>query len=171
MADDAKPPRGLNRRALLTGAAIGAAGAGAAAVGIGGTGATSKWLGLLAVVLASVNIFGGFAVTAMLAVSLRESSEAGAEIRQFEPARKALAQNAAFAGNDEHRPEPCRVAPPDEARQRTMRIVLRHAVQIEPRLDLFRPARDPSCPLALQYHRPGFWRQRLWLPTGQSGFL
>ncbi len=34
-----------------------------AAVGIGSGGATSKWLGLLAVVLASVNIFGGFAVT------------------------------------------------------------------------------------------------------------
>ena len=37
-----------------------------AAAGIGGTGATSKWLGLLAVVLASVNIFGGFAVTARM---------------------------------------------------------------------------------------------------------
>ncbi|HEX9931527.1 MAG TPA: proton-translocating transhydrogenase family protein [Allosphingosinicella sp.] len=29
-------------------------------------GSTSKWLGLLAVVLASVNIFGGFAVTARM---------------------------------------------------------------------------------------------------------
>ena len=38
----------------------------AAAVGIGNGGATSKWLGLLAVVLASVNIFGGFAVTARM---------------------------------------------------------------------------------------------------------
>ena len=37
-----------------------------AAAGIGGGGATSKWLGLLAVVLASVNIFGGFAVTARM---------------------------------------------------------------------------------------------------------
>jgi len=37
-----------------------------AAIGIGGTGATSTWLGLLAVVLASVNIFGGFAVTARM---------------------------------------------------------------------------------------------------------
>ena len=35
----------------------------AAAGGLGATGATSKWLGLLGVVLASVNIFGGFAVT------------------------------------------------------------------------------------------------------------
>ena len=37
-----------------------------AAVGIGSGGATSKWLGLLGVVLASVNIFGGFAVTARM---------------------------------------------------------------------------------------------------------
>ena len=37
-----------------------------AAIGIGGGGETSKWLGLLAVVLASVNIFGGFAVTARM---------------------------------------------------------------------------------------------------------
>jgi NAD(P) transhydrogenase subunit alpha len=38
----------------------------AAAAGLGATGTTSKWLGLLAVVLASVNIFGGFAVTARM---------------------------------------------------------------------------------------------------------
>ena len=38
----------------------------AAAVTMGSGGATSKWLGLLAVVLASVNIFGGFAVTARM---------------------------------------------------------------------------------------------------------
>ena len=37
-----------------------------AAVTIGESGTTSKWLGLLAVVLASVNIFGGFAVTARM---------------------------------------------------------------------------------------------------------
>ena len=37
-----------------------------AAIGIGAGGTTSKWLGLLAVVLASVNIFGGFAVTARM---------------------------------------------------------------------------------------------------------
>ena len=34
-----------------------------AAMGLGEGGAVSKWLGLLAVVLASVNIFGGFIVT------------------------------------------------------------------------------------------------------------
>jgi len=37
-----------------------------AAVGLGGTSAVSKWLGLAAVVMASVNIFGGFAVTARM---------------------------------------------------------------------------------------------------------
>jgi NAD(P) transhydrogenase subunit alpha len=38
----------------------------AAATGLGNGGAVSKWLGLLAVALASVNIFGGFAVTARM---------------------------------------------------------------------------------------------------------
>jgi NAD(P) transhydrogenase subunit alpha len=42
---------------IIVGALIAAAAAGSA---------TSKWLGLLAVVLASVNIFGGFAVTARM---------------------------------------------------------------------------------------------------------
>ena len=38
----------------------------AAATGLGGGAGVSKWLGLGAVVLASVNIFGGFAVTARM---------------------------------------------------------------------------------------------------------
>ena len=38
----------------------------AAAGSLGCAGETSKWLGLLAVVLASINIFGGFAVTARM---------------------------------------------------------------------------------------------------------
>ena len=42
---------------IIVGALIASAAAGSA---------TSKWLGLLAVVLASVNIFGGFAVTARM---------------------------------------------------------------------------------------------------------
>jgi NAD(P) transhydrogenase subunit alpha len=42
---------------IIVGALIAAAAAGSA---------TSKWLGLLAVALASVNIFGGFAVTARM---------------------------------------------------------------------------------------------------------
>jgi NAD(P) transhydrogenase subunit alpha len=42
---------------IVVGALIASAAAGSAA---------SKWLGLLAVVLASVNIFGGFAVTARM---------------------------------------------------------------------------------------------------------
>src|SRR6201996_8264056 len=37
-----------------------------AAGGVGDGGATSKWIGLVAVALASVNIFGGFAVTARM---------------------------------------------------------------------------------------------------------
>ena len=44
---------------------VGALIAGAAS-GLGGGSAISKWLGLLAVALASVNIFGGFAVTARM---------------------------------------------------------------------------------------------------------
>ena len=51
----------------------------AAASGLGATGATSKWLGLVAVVLASVNIFGGFAVTArMLAMYKKKDRPAPA---------------------------------------------------------------------------------------------
>jgi H+-translocating NAD(P) transhydrogenase subunit alpha len=46
---------------IIVGALIASAAAGSAQ---GAT--TSKWLGLLAVVLASVNIFGGFAVTARM---------------------------------------------------------------------------------------------------------
>ncbi|SFG05499.1 NAD(P) transhydrogenase subunit alpha [Novosphingobium sp. CF614] len=42
---------------IVVGALVASAAAGSA---------TSKWLGLLAVVLASVNIFGGFAVTARM---------------------------------------------------------------------------------------------------------
>ena len=42
---------------IIVGALIAAAAAGSA---------SSKWLGLLAVVLASINIFGGFAVTARM---------------------------------------------------------------------------------------------------------
>ena len=42
---------------IIVGALVAAAAAGSA---------SSKWLGLLAVVLASVNIFGGFAVTARM---------------------------------------------------------------------------------------------------------
>ena len=38
----------------------------AAAAGLSAGGSTAKWLGLVAVVLASINIFGGFAVTARM---------------------------------------------------------------------------------------------------------
>ncbi|WP_260596680.1 proton-translocating transhydrogenase family protein [Sphingomonas endolithica] len=49
------------------------------AAGIGGTGAMSKWLGLLAVVLASVNIFGGFAVTARMLAMYKKKPAAAAK--------------------------------------------------------------------------------------------
>ena len=53
---------------IIVGALIAAAAAGSA---------SSKWLGLLAVVLASVNIFGGFAVTArMLAMYKKKARPA-----------------------------------------------------------------------------------------------
>ncbi|NJR79206.1 proton-translocating transhydrogenase family protein [Sphingomonas corticis] len=44
----------------------------AAASGAGAAGASSKWLGLLGVVLASVNIFGGFAVTQRMLAMYRK---------------------------------------------------------------------------------------------------
>ena len=52
----------------------------AAASGVGASGASSKWLGLLGVVLASVNIFGGFAVTQrMLAMYKKKERPAAAK--------------------------------------------------------------------------------------------
>ena len=49
---------------IIVGALIAAAAPAFAGAGSGS--ATSKWLGLIAVALASVNIFGGFAVTARM---------------------------------------------------------------------------------------------------------
>jgi len=46
----------------------------AAAAGIGAGGLASKWLGLAAVVLASVNIFGGFAVTQRMLAMYRKKA-------------------------------------------------------------------------------------------------
>ena len=43
-----------------------------------GGSATSKWLGLLGVVLASVNIFGGFAVTERMLAMYRKKERPGA---------------------------------------------------------------------------------------------
>ena len=56
---------------IVVGALIAAAAPGAIG-GIGSGGAVSKWLGLGAVVLASVNIFGGFAVTARMLAMYRK---------------------------------------------------------------------------------------------------
>ena len=43
-------------------------------------GGAAKWLGLIAVTLASVNIFGGFAVTAADARDVQEKRAAGREV-------------------------------------------------------------------------------------------
>jgi NAD(P) transhydrogenase subunit alpha len=51
----------------------------AAAVGMGSGGTTSKWLGLLAVVLASINIFGGFAVTARMLAMYKKKAPSAAK--------------------------------------------------------------------------------------------
>ncbi len=51
---------------IIVGALIAAAAAGSA---------SSKWLGLLAVVMASVNIFGGFAVTARMLAMYKEKEK------------------------------------------------------------------------------------------------
>ncbi|MBN8809586.1 MAG: NAD(P) transhydrogenase subunit alpha [Sphingomonas sp.] len=51
----------------------------AAAGGLGGAGAVSKGLGLLAVVLASVNIFGGFAVTARMLAMYKKKDRPAAK--------------------------------------------------------------------------------------------
>jgi len=47
----------------------------AAASGFGAAGSSSKWLGLLAVVLASINIFGGFAVTQRMLAMYRKKDK------------------------------------------------------------------------------------------------
>ena len=50
-----------------------------AAIGIGSGGTVSKWLGLLAVVLASINIFGGFAVTARMLAMYKKKAPSAAK--------------------------------------------------------------------------------------------
>ena len=51
---------------IIVGGLVAAAASGGAIGGAMSGGGAAKWLGLLAVVLASVNIFGGFAVTARM---------------------------------------------------------------------------------------------------------
>lgn len=51
---------------IIVGALIAAAAVGLGQNTLGMGGSVSKWLGLAAVVLASINIFGGFAVTARM---------------------------------------------------------------------------------------------------------
>ena len=56
---------------IIVGALIASAAAGSA---------TSKWLGLIAVVLASVNIFGGFAVTARMLAMYKKKERAAPKV-------------------------------------------------------------------------------------------
>ncbi len=60
---------------IIVGALIAAAAPAFEGAGSGGPGA--KWLGLAAVVLASVNIFGGFAVTARMLAMYRKKEKKG----------------------------------------------------------------------------------------------
>src|SRR4028119_1875135 len=65
---------------IVVGALIAAAAAGSA---------TSKWLGLLAVVLASVNIFGGFAVTARMLAMYKKKDPSARALRGGAPRPRA----------------------------------------------------------------------------------
>ncbi len=58
---------------IIVGALVAAAAPAFAGAGLGGDAA--KWLGLLGVVLASVNIFGGFAVTARMLAMYRKKDK------------------------------------------------------------------------------------------------
>ena len=60
---------------IIVGALIAAAAAGSQASA--GASAGAKWLGLAAVVLASINIFGGFAVTARMLAMYRKKEKKG----------------------------------------------------------------------------------------------
>ena len=60
---------------IIVGALI--AGAAPAFAGAGLGSASSKWLGLVAVALASVNIFGGFAVTARMLAMYKKKEKKG----------------------------------------------------------------------------------------------
>ena len=84
-----------------------------------------------------------------------EADHQRAEFRQAEPLRHLTAQHAALglgpdlalAGDDEHEGQPVMMGALQEAEQRAMRPRLRHAVQVEPGIDLL-PAARQMRPLA-----------------------
>src|SRR5207237_597035 len=79
-----------------------------------------------------------------------EADHQRAEFRQAEPLRHLAAQHAALglsahlalARDDEHEGQPVMMRALQEAEQRAMCPRLRHAVQVEPGIDLLSPARQ-----------------------------
>ena len=79
-----------------------------------------------------------------------EADHQRAELRQAEPLRHLTAQNAALglsahlalAGDDEHEGQPVMMGALQETEQCAMRPHLRHAVQVEPGVDLLSSARQ-----------------------------
>src|SRR3954469_11072398 len=104
----------------------------------------------------------------MADMSFPEADHQRAEFRQAEPLRHLAAQHAALglrpdlalAGDDEHKSQPVMMGALQKAEQRTMRPRLRHAMQVEPCIDLLAPARQMR-PLAAADRRQRR-RFRLW---------
>ncbi len=85
----------------------------------------------------------------MTDVGLIETSDQCAEFRKTEPFRDLPPQHATFgfrtcraalAGNDKYKREAVTGRVLQEAQQGTMRPRLRHAMQVDPRIDIFPPA-------------------------------
>ena len=87
-----------------------------------------------------------------------EADDEAAEFRQPQPERHHALEHAAaaavvaaaraLAGDDQHHLAAARLLRPQEAKQRVVRLGLRHAVQIEPAVDRMRAARDALLRLA-----------------------
>ena len=96
-----------------------------------------------------------------------EADHQRAEFRQAKPLRHLTAQHAtlglgadlALAGDDEHEGQPVMMGALQKTKQRAVRPRLRHAVQVEPGVDLLPPARQMR-PLAAADRRQ---RRRLRL--------
>src|ERR1043166_9033406 len=96
-----------------------------------------------------------------------EADHQRAEFRQAEPSRHLTAQHAplglrpdlALAGDDEHESQPVMMGALQEAEQRPMRPRLRHAVEVEPGVDLLPPTRQMRSLAAADWRQ----RRRLWL--------
>src|ERR1700761_9540485 len=91
-------------------------------------------------------------LAAMADMGFLEADDQRAKFRQAQPLRYLAAQHAAFglaaadlalAGDDEHEGVAFDVGALQESVQRTMGAGLRHAMQVEPRVDLAAPTRQP----------------------------